>query len=137
MWADSDDDIAVDKKIYLEVGGALYCTLESTLKKSPFFQNATIPEDEFIFIDRDPIIFCYILNFLRTNKLYLSGSEERMYLECIKTEAMYFELNTMADKLDAQIKALKQNTDVNNNKHVTDVKHVLHKHRTRSQHDGW
>ncbi|EDO46156.1 predicted protein [Nematostella vectensis] len=68
-----------DKRVTLNVSGRRFCTWESTLKKYP---NTLLGSDALnlyfdkekreYFLDRDPHIFRYILNYYKVGKLHLS-----------------------------------------------------------------
>ncbi|KAJ7383877.1 hypothetical protein OS493_025201 [Desmophyllum pertusum] len=69
----------VDKRITINVSGRRYCTRDSTLKKYPntllgseaiklYFDD----DKKEYFLDRDPHMFRYILNFYRDGKLHYS-----------------------------------------------------------------
>ena len=56
-----------------------------------------------IFLDRDPILFSFVLEFLRTSKVGLSDDQIGQYLEQLIQEAEYL----MIDPLLAELRALK------------------------------
>ena len=69
----------VDKRVTINVSGRRFCTWDSTLKKYPntllgseaiklYFDD----DKKEYFLDRDPHMFRYILNFYRDGKLHLS-----------------------------------------------------------------
>lgn len=72
----------VDKRITINVSGRRFCTWDSTLKKYPntllgseaiklYFDD----DKKEYFLDRDPHMFRYILNFYRDGKLHLSSED--------------------------------------------------------------
>lgn len=71
-----------DKRVTINVSGRRFCTWDSTLKKYPdtllgseaiklYFDN----DKKEYFLDRDPHMFRYILNFYRDGKLHLSSED--------------------------------------------------------------
>ena len=56
-----------------------------------------------IFLDRDPMLFAFVLEFLRTSKVGLSDDQIGQYLEQLIQEAEYL----MIDPLLAELRALK------------------------------
>ena len=56
-----------------------------------------------IFLDRDPMLFAFVLEFLRTSKVGLSDEQIGQYLEQLIQEAEYL----MIDPLLAELRALK------------------------------
>lgn len=92
----------VDKRVTLNVSGRRYCTWDSTLKRYPntllgsdaikvFFDN----DRKEYFLDRDPDMFRYILNFYRDGKLHLSNEDcigafrEELHFYGINDESIY------------------------------------------------
>jgi len=83
----------ITSKIKLDVGGTFFTTSLSTLRKYPdsFFGvmfSGRIPvtpsEDGSYFIDRDPLMFPYVLNFMRGQKIVfeeLNSREVRLLKE--------------------------------------------------------
>ena len=79
-----DKSEKVDKLVTINVSGRRFCTWDSTLKKYP---DTLLGSDEIklyfddakkeYFLDRDPHLFRYILNFYRLGKLHFS------YEDCI------------------------------------------------------
>lgn len=100
MWGDNAEDAKInEKKICVDVGGVQYTTLNTTLMKSSFFLNMfTTNQDDYIFIDRDPALFYYILNYLRTGKIFLA-TDDKSFLDSIKNEANFYELDELADMI--------------------------------------
>jgi hypothetical protein len=80
--------------IKINVGGQVFSTLESTLSRQSYFQelvkneNTERDENNAIFIDRSPVHFHYILNFLRDGHLQPKLSEET--LAGIRKEAEHY-----------------------------------------------
>lgn len=92
----------VDQRVTLNVSGRRYCTWNSTLKKYP---NTLLGSDAIkvffdkdrkeYFLDRDPHMFRYILNFYRDGKFHLSSEDcvgafrEELSFYGIKDESIY------------------------------------------------
>lgn len=87
----------VDKKVTLNVSGRRFCTWDSTLKKYPntllgsdaikfFFDN----DRKEYFLDRDPHMFRYILNFYRDGKLHLSHED---CVGAFREELLFYGIN--------------------------------------------
>jgi potassium voltage-gated channel Shal-related subfamily D protein len=83
-----------DKIVTLNVSGRKFCTWESTLKKYPntllgsealklFFDH----EKKEYFLDRDPHMFRYILNYYKVGKLHLSVED---CVDAFQEELQYF-----------------------------------------------
>lgn len=62
-------DIENNDVVTINVGGKIFKTKRSTLKQSPYFIGKMNKKNVNIFVDRDPKLFRYILNYLRTNDL--------------------------------------------------------------------
>ena len=70
MWSDQEEPPSqMDFKVCVEVSGVYFYTLNSTLQKCPYFKEIEISQDDIIFVDREPSLFPYILNYLRTGLL--------------------------------------------------------------------
>ena len=104
-WGDRNDETEThqDKdssQICVDAGGVLFYTLITTLKQSPYFaRNITEKniKSQYIFIDRDPHIFHYILTYLRTG--IAPYCEEEFFYESLKEESRFFGLNDMEKSL--------------------------------------
>ena len=95
--------------VELNVGGVFYTTSLSTLTKKPdcllgqmFTGRSKTPvlrdsKGKF-FIDRDGVLFRYILDYLRNQKLVLP--ENFSEKERLRAESIYFELGEMLDAID-------------------------------------
>jgi hypothetical protein len=106
--------------IELNVGGTVYTTTRTTLTSYPnsmlYFMissgmsNATDSKQR-IFIDRDGLMFRFILNFLRDKQLNLPANFSE-YTQ-LRQEADFFGIepiiNELNERCDSQIKALKTN----------------------------
>lgn len=98
--------------IDLNVGGQLYTTTLGTLTKDPssmltamFSGSIRTAKDSRgrYFIDRDGVLFRYVLDFLRNLRLTLpDGFTE---LERLQAEAEYFQMSSMSEALAKEIKS--------------------------------
>jgi len=104
-WGDTEDQ--VDVKINLDVGGAIFSTLSSTLMKAPYFSSCVFTDKDIFFVDRDPCLFGYVLNFLRTGRVMCYGWEEKCFLESLKLEAMFYGVAEMVDEIDSHVRYYK------------------------------
>ena len=97
--------------VELNVGGVYYATSLLTLTRNTTCllgkiftgcASETILRDSKgkFFIDRDGVLFRYILDYLRNQKLVLP--ENFAEKDRLRTEAIYFELSDMLDALDAR-----------------------------------
>ncbi|KAK4470470.1 hypothetical protein MN116_006022 [Schistosoma mekongi] len=98
--------------VHIDVGGTLYTSSLKALTKYPNsilgkMFNGTIPivldtMKQHYFIDRDGTLFRHVLNFLRTNKVYLDPNFTE--LDQLVEEANFYGLDEMLDQLK-QIKS--------------------------------
>ncbi|XP_071081396.1 serine/threonine-protein kinase VRK1-like [Haliotis cracherodii] len=90
--------------ITLNVGGTEYVTSLMTLDKFPsrlaFIAREAAEHQDIHFIDRDPTLFPYILNFLRDDG-QTTLPETEQDLRKLRQEAHYFGLTRLTDKLDS------------------------------------
>ncbi len=97
-WSDEDDNnnsVEEEKKITIDVGGLCFVSLNTTLKKSPYLCKLINSNEEYVFIDRDPTLFYYILNYLRSDMIYLSTDDKNL-IEYLKNEATFYGLDELA-----------------------------------------
>ena len=63
------------RTVDLDVGGTVFRTTEMTLRKSPYFQTLLeIDDGTTMFVDRCPILFAKVLQYLRTNAIYVPSA---------------------------------------------------------------
>lgn len=100
MWSDHVADYEENnEKMVVDVGGVSFTTTKETLRKSPYFDRIIdTARDNYIFVDRDFTAFVYVLNYLRTDKCFVT-SEDMLFLEFLKTEAAFYELHNMVKLL--------------------------------------
>lgn len=93
----------------INVGGRPFTTLKSTLEQSPYFINMLSPRwaesttyhvDGVPFVDRSPLLFEHILNFLRSASPPIfwtrtNGFDFPLYASLLR-EAEYFQIETLA-----------------------------------------
>ena len=88
--------------IELNVGGTKYTASKETLTwSSDCFLAKMIKfrEETLYFIDRDGILFRYVLNYLRTRKLWLDVEPNLFFLDAILQEADFFALDGLIIEL--------------------------------------
>ena len=93
--------------VHIDVGGTAYTTTLQTLTKYPNSKlgkmfNGKIPIvldslKQHYFIDRDGKLFRYILNFLRTDSVFLT--KESPMISGLLDEAHYFEISELESKI--------------------------------------
>lgn len=96
----------MDRVVKLNVGGTSFMTSESTLTwhGDTFFTsllNGSLPslrdESGAYFIDRDPRVFCSVLNYLRTRDVRVESEAD---LNCLRQEALYYRIASLVTKID-------------------------------------
>ena len=88
--------------IELNVGGTKYTASKETLSwSSDCFLAKMIKfrEETLYFIDRDGILFRYVLNYLRSRKLWLDIEPNLFFLDAILQEADFFALDGLIIEL--------------------------------------
>lgn len=96
--------------ISVNVGGALFRTTASTLRKAPFFDSllrhagdggalrSTVDDDGVFFVDRSGDLFVYILEFLRSGHWLLrERANEPEFVNALKDEARFYGLDASRD----------------------------------------
>ena len=99
----------------INVGGKVFQTLKSTFNtphSGEYFRNLLF-SDRFpqlrdahgnVFIDRDPELFRYILEYLRTDQIQLSEDHDNIrFLQKLFTEADYYQLSDMQKEISEMI----------------------------------
>ncbi|XP_047408004.1 potassium channel regulatory protein isoform X2 [Sciurus carolinensis] len=96
--------------VTLNVGGKIFTTRLSTIKQFPASRLARMldgRDQEFrmvggqIFVDRDGVLFSFILDFLRTHQLLLP-TDFSDYLR-LRREALFYELESLVDLLNQHV----------------------------------
>lgn len=104
-----------DERYYIDIGGCLYVSTYTTLKKSPTLDailDETATETP-PFVDRDASAFQYILNFLRNGSVHVNP-DDKSFIEFLMGEAQYFGLRKMESQLSKLLEKKSRNdlTDV-------------------------
>lgn len=91
------------KTVKLNIGGTFYETTQETLKDSGYFRNLLNEDwaegnavDNALFVDRDGLLFRYILLYLRTDELNIKDK----YLKSLKNEADFYLLPKLSQMID-------------------------------------
>jgi hypothetical protein len=99
-----------DEIITINVGGRHFTTFKSTLLRFSHsllarMVSGSIPmrkdRDSRIFLDRDPNLFDFILQYLRSSKIDLTDDQVSQYLAQLIQEAEYFMIDPLLDQLRA------------------------------------
>ncbi|XP_075865558.1 potassium channel regulatory protein isoform X2 [Microcebus murinus] len=99
-----------EELITLNVGGKIFTTRFSTMKQFPASRLARMldgRDQEFkmvgghIFVDRDGVLFSFILDFLRTHQLLLPTNFSD-YLR-LQREALFYEIDSLVDLLNQHL----------------------------------
>jgi hypothetical protein len=77
--------------IFINVGGVYFQTGRATLRDSGSALLASLLEFDNPFLDRDPALFAFVINFLRTGTLQVFGDGARV-LEPLMAEASFYGL---------------------------------------------
>jgi hypothetical protein len=102
------------ERVKLNVGGVLYETTLSTLRKEESFLSALFSgryevavdeKDGSVFIDRDGVVFRHILNYLRRGRLVISESDTTLTAELLD-EARFFQISSLVALLQPKKVAL-------------------------------
>ena len=91
--------------IYLNVGGIFYVTSKDTLERYDNYfrglvQHQLDPPEESFFIDRDPYLFRYILNWLRGVAVL---PEDGLTLRELLYEADYYSMDDMVSSIKTKL----------------------------------
>lgn len=91
--------------IYLNVGGVFYVTSKDTLEKYDNYFRALVKvhvdnPEESIFIDRDPYLFRYVLNWLRGVAVL---PEDALTLRELLFEADYYSMEDMVSAIKTKL----------------------------------
>lgn len=98
---------AHSERVKLNVGGTIYETTLSTLRKEESFLSALFSgryevardeKDGSVFIDRDGQIFKHILNYLRRGRLLISETDSALAAELLD-EARFFQIASLIELL--------------------------------------
>ncbi|XP_022810466.1 uncharacterized protein LOC111347492 [Stylophora pistillata] len=125
--------------IKLNVGGKIYKTTQETLRKDPNsmlcamfsgrFELKQDEEDGAYFIDSDPELFRYILNYLRKGELHFP--EDKAIRKDLLAEAKFYQVQGIIDELE-KTSSLSDSVIVSNENHLLTLKSWLPSNATRS-----
>ncbi|KAK6727755.1 hypothetical protein RB195_005439 [Necator americanus] len=87
--------------VVLNVGGTKFYTTTETLgnplaRESGFFSNLDLTKGE-VFIDRDPTVFMYILNYLRDGRVMFAN--DGLTAALLFQEAKYYGLGKLVEQI--------------------------------------
>ena len=119
--------------IKLNVGGKLFSTTTKTLIRIPhsFFDNMMrskndgtknyyLQSDQTIFIDRSPLVFDLILNYLRGITLDLSCLSEKEQ-KALLEEALFYNLQDLYKSIDSKLNCRKMETNIISGKEIYQI----------------
>ena len=117
----------------LYVGGVYFETTTKTLEKSEIFHNYN-KDNEILFVDRDPYLFSYVLNFMRNGEIV--AYQDRVLLQSLVYEAKYFKLTELEQKLYEMLDSIEENVNVESGKLITEFKSILIELHNQTKNDG-
>lgn len=85
----------------INVGGGCFQALEATLRRCAAFAAPQPLGD--VFVDRDPALFWFVLQWLRTGQLLVSQADAAATLEAIRAEADFYGVPSLADEVSRQL----------------------------------
>ena len=90
-------------RVYVDIGGMVYTSTRTTLNKSQILKDTidTCDENEIPFIDRDGVLFQFVLHFMRTGTIYLI--DDRNVLQQLLGEAGFYGLKQMESQISRQL----------------------------------
>ena len=88
--------------VALDVGGVYFETTEFTLSKCEVLRKNCENNDS-MFVDRDPSLFTYVLNYLRNGVVCVHS--DSALIEILLLEARYFQLPSMEAQLQEKLKS--------------------------------
>jgi len=95
--------------VNINVGGQRFTTSVNTLQRARFFQNLDrLPRDGdgYIFVDRDPNLFQYVLTYLRSGRVFLQEWDKSLR-DSLYYESEYYQI----DELQQELRQSKQFPD--------------------------
>jgi hypothetical protein len=143
----------MDGIVKLNVGGQLFVTTRATLMSDPCSKLASAkfdPEslhpakehDGGFFLDRDPITFRYVLNYLRNDCKLVSDIPDDL-LKDVRADADYFGLHHLSALCDTQLQAAhnkprsKRTDNIEFSRLVIDSRHGNTIDILKLMKDGW
>ena len=93
-----DEDDA-NNRVLLNVGGAYFETCRSTLMStgSDYFARRLVDYElpNYMFIDRDPQYFVYVLSYMRNRQISFPSDTDKMFVDQMRLEATFFNLSDL------------------------------------------
>ncbi|CAJ0609780.1 unnamed protein product [Cylicocyclus nassatus] len=91
--------------VVVNVGGKKFHTTLETLLNRPGAKDRNLfldfPSRSKVFIDRDPRLFGYILNYLRDGRVHIPKNGH--FIALLQQEAEYYCLDSLADRLEKEL----------------------------------
>jgi hypothetical protein len=101
--------------VRLNVGSRVFDTCPQTLTMSPYFDSFlegrighAVDENGRLFIDRDGDLFAYLLNFMRTTKLYMPQSIILEKRQQLLGECEYFAMDWLSQRVRGEVSDFEQ-----------------------------
>lgn len=86
--------------ITINVGGKTFTATRSTWERSPLIKML-LERDETVFIDRNPVVFDHVLDWLRTGKLYIK--KDNITYRRLRDDAEFYLLDDLSAYLDDRL----------------------------------
>ena len=90
---------AVGDAMWINVGGGYFQTLESTLRRCAVFDARDALAD--VFVDRDPGLFFFVLQWLRTGQLLVQSDAPT--LEALLAEEEFYGVPALRQEISRQL----------------------------------
>lgn len=112
-------------RVYIDIGGILYTSTHTTLNKSALLKDAidACSESEIPFVDRDGILFQFVLYFLRTGTIYTI--DDRNLLQQLLGEAGFYGLKQMESQISRLLSERRKSELQEVVKELKDLKEVM------------
>jgi hypothetical protein len=135
-------NILSDYIVKLIVGGRLFVTTRATLMKDPCSMLASpkfdaeslhptaVVQDGGFFLDRDPITFRYVLNYLRNDCKLVSDIPDGL-LKDVRADADYFGLDMLSALCDTQLQAVQAKPRSKRTDNIEFSSHTIYSHGGR------
>lgn len=116
------------------VGGVYFETTTKTLAKSEIFNDYNKEDTELLYVDRDPYLFSYVLNFMRNGEIV--AYKDRVLLESLVHEAKYFKLIELERQLNEMLDSIEHDIQVESGKLITEFRKILNELHNQTKTDG-
>ena len=116
------------------VGGVYFETTTKTLAKSEIFNDYSKEDTELLYVDRDPYLFPYVLNFMRNGEIV--AYRDRVLLESLVHEAKYFKLIELEKQLNKMLDSIEHDIQVESGKLITEFRKILNELHNQTKSDG-